>query len=331
MNKGRFSAYLLLALGTIKLVADVALFAAIGALLVLFGLQFPHAAKVDSLWMIRMLHLWGDPVLAEAASMFGRVWPLDGVSYLPVAGGFILLAVKLGFDTLMLRFTRLVQKLLPLPEESLALSASASSQGISVSSTLLALAAVSEKAMAKIQRRYVRVERRLGAAKPRWCTFLAVGVVDAVDMKLGADPEKVTRSFNAYENMLKEAFQLTGAWKEAWTPEGVMVCYLDVRHALDAGQRVLKGLEGFNAQLNELPHPFRICCGLNEGEVVIFEDSKLQKVADHVIDVAGHMAKNARPNSLWLSSEVHDRLEEKSGFHPANAQVDGFTVFEWCA
>ncbi len=108
-----------------------------------------------------------------------------------------------------------------------------------------------------------------------------------------------------------------------------MVCYLDVHPAVDAAQRVLKGLEGFNHNLNELAHPFRACCGVNEGDVIIFEGSKLQKVADRVIDVAGHMQKNASPNSLWLSSEVYDRLEEKPGFHPANAQVDGFAVFEW--
>jgi class 3 adenylate cyclase len=324
-------AYLLLALSAIKFIANVAFVAAIGALLVLFGLQFPHAAKLDSLWLVQKLHLWGDPALAEVASEFDWAWPSTGISFLPIGGGFVVLAAKIGWDTLMLWLTRFVQKQFPLPDESLALSASASSQGISVSSTLLALAAVSDKAMAKIQRRYVRVERQLSATKPRWCAFLSVGVVDAEEMKLGAPPEKVTRSFNAYEEMLEEVFRFTGAWKEAWTPEGVMVCYHDVRNALHAAQSVLKGLESFNTRHNELPHPFRVCCGLNEGAVVIFEDSKLQNVADRVIDVAGHMQKKAQPNSLWLSSEVYDRLEEKAGFHRANAQVDGFTVFEWRA
>jgi class 3 adenylate cyclase len=327
----KIGAYMILVLGAVRFIGDAAIWAVIGALLVLFGLQFPHAAKMDSLWLVQKLHLWGDPALAEAASKFGWAWPSTDISLLPIGGGFVLLAVKVAWDALILRLTRFVQKRLPLPDETLALSASASSQGISVSSTLLALAAVSEKAMAKIQRRYVRVERRLDATKPRRCAFLSVGVVDAEEMKLGAAPEKVARSFHAYEKMIEEIFQLTGAWKEAWTPEGVMVCYHDAPHALDAAERVLKGLEGFNTNLNELPHPFRVCCGLNEGEVVIFEDSKLQKVADRVIDVAGHMQKKAPPNSLWLSSEVYDRLEEKPGFHPAQAQVDGLAVIEWRA
>ena len=331
MENKKFSAYLLLALGAIKFIADAALWAAIGAQLTLFGLQFPHASKLDSLWLIQGLHTWGDPALAVVASKFDWAWPSNGISLLPIGGGFVLLAAKQGLDALIVWLTGFVQKRLPLPDEAQALSTSASSMGISVSSTLLALAAVSDKARVKIQRRHARVARLLSESKRRRCAFLSIGIADAVEIKQGADPEKVAHSFNAYEEMLEEVFQLTSAWKEAWTPDGVMVCYLDVRNALDAAQRVLKGLKAFNANRNELRQPFRLRCGLNEGEVVIFEDSRLEKVADHVIDVAGHMQKNARLNSVWLSSEVYDRLEEKSGFHPANESVDGLAVLEWCA
>ena len=331
MDNKKHGAYFLLALGAIKLIADAAFVAGIGALLILFGLQFSHPPKLDSLWLVQKLHAWGDPALAGVASKFDWAWPSGGVSLLPIGAGFVLLAAKQGLDALMLWLTKLVQKRFPLPEDTESLSSSASSMGISVSSTLLALAAVSDKARVKIQRRHTRVARLLDEAKRRRCAFLSIDVVDTVEMKLGADPEKVAHSFNAYEEMLEEVFQLTGAWKSAWTPDGVMVCYLDVGHALDAAKRVLKGLKTLNANLHELPQPFRVRCGLNEGEVVIFEDSKLEKVADHVIDVAGHMQKNARLNCLWVSSEVYDRLEEKSGFHPADARVDGLTVFEWHA
>ena len=67
MDNKKHGAYLVLALGAIKLIADAAFVAAIGSLLILFGLQFPHAPKLDSLWLIQRLHAWGDPVLAEVA------------------------------------------------------------------------------------------------------------------------------------------------------------------------------------------------------------------------------------------------------------------------
>ena len=328
-NKSR--AYLRLGLGAARFIIDVSLVVAICGLLALFGLQFPHASKLDSLWLIREAHAWGDAALGTVASKLGWTWPSSDISLLPIGGGFILWAAKRGLDALMARLNNLLHRRLALPEEAQILSASASSKGISVSSTLLALAAYSDKAREKIQRRHARVARLLREAKRRRCAFLSIDVVDAIEMKQGGDPEKIAHSFGAYEEMLEEIFQLCGAWKEAWTPDGVMVCFLEARHAVDAAQRLLKGLETFNACRNELPCPFRVRCGLNEGEVVIFEDSKLEKVVDHVIDIAGHMQKKARPNALWLGSEVCERLEGPSGFRPVNAQVDGLRVYEWSA
>lgn len=331
MPNQKSGAYVLLGLTGVKIIVNAAFAAAVIGLLVLFGLQFPHAAKLDSLGMIRLLHGWGDPALAAVAAKFQWAWPAEDVSFLPVGIGFVLLAAKMGIDIPISGLSRIVKKRLPLPEESVELSATASSQGISVSDTLLALAAVSEKARAKLQRRFTRVEGRLEHAKQRQCAFLSVGVVDPEGMKKGATPETITESFAAYEAMLDEIFKLTGAWKLAWTTDGVMVCYLEVSQALDAAQRVLKGLSSFNATRNELPTAFRVCCGINEGEVAIYEDSKLQKVADRVIDVAGHMQKHARPNTLWLSSEVHGHLQTGTGFQPAHEEVDGYTVLEWAA
>lgn len=331
MDSKKFGPNILVALRALKIIADVALWAAIGALIILFGLQFSHTPQQDSTWLFQNLRAWGDPALEVIASVFGWSWLSDQISVLPIGVSFFLLAAKQCVDALISWLTGLVQKSPPLPKKALALSSSDSSMDISASSTPIGLAAVSEKAREKIQRRHARVARLLSEMKHRRCTFLAVDVIDADEMKKGMAPEVVTRSFRAYEEMLEEIFQLTHAWKEAWTPDGVMVCYLDIRDALHAAQYVLQGLKVLNAGRNEIRHPFRARCGLNEGEVVIFEDSKLEKVADHVIDVAGHMQKRARPDSLWLSSKVYDHLDEKVGFHPANTQVDGLTVFDWRA
>ena len=329
MSQKKSGAYLLLTLSTLKFIVDVALVVAMAASLALFGLQFPHAARIDSLWLVPKLHLWGDPALGWVASRFGWTWPEEALSLLPIGVGFALLMAKIVLDGLFSGMRKLAQKIYPLPDETLALSTSASSKGISVSSTLLALAAVSDKANAKVRRRYERLEQRLDHAKRRHCAFLSMAVVDAVEMKQGAEREKVSRSFDSYEASVEEVLRQTGVWKQAWTTDGLMACFLAGDQAVDAARRILKGLDDFNSQQNELPRPFRVCCGINEGEVAIFEDSKLHKVADHVIDVAGHMQKKARPNTLWLSSEVYDHLCEKDGFHSAGAQVDGFKVFEW--
>jgi class 3 adenylate cyclase len=317
------------ALRVFKLTADAACVAAIGGMLILFGLQFPHAPKLDSLWLVELIRACGDPFLFRLAEALGIVWPSSSISLLPVAAGFAVLLAKQGLDALIVWLADRIEKRFPSPEMADSLSATSSSGGISVSSTTFALAATSEKAKAKILRRHARVARLLSEAKHRRCVFLSIDVVDPNGMKKGMASDPITRSFGAYEEMLEEVFQLTHPWKEAWTPDGVMVCFLEEQPALDAAQRVLRGLKVLNSGRNELSVPFRVRCGLNEGEVVIFEDSRLEKVADHVIDVAGHMQKHARPNSLWLSAELYDRMQEKTGFHPANAHVDGLSVFEW--
>ena len=283
----------------------------------------------EAFWLTQQLHSWGDPALAAAAVRAGWNWPSSDISLLPLGAGFAVWVLKRVFDAVTSWATGVVQKHLSLPVEAQALSASASSMGISVSSTLLALAAVSETARQKIQRRHARVARLLQETKRRPCTFLSIDVVDATEMRAGEDPAVVAASFDAYAEMLEAVFELCSAWKKAWTPDGIMVCFLDIRHGVEAAQRVIKGLRDLNIAGNQLRLPFRVRCGLNEGEIVIFEDSKLEKVADQVIDVAGHMQKKARPNCLWLSSEVFERLEDKSGFRPTNTQVDGHEVREW--
>jgi class 3 adenylate cyclase len=329
MEQKKQSAYVLLALGIVRFVADVALVSAIGGLLVLFGLQFPHSPKLDTLWFIEKLRFGGDAVLSTISRQFGWTWPSGGISLLPVGMGFAVWVLKRAFDGLTNWTTGQIRKRLPLPDEALALSASASSMGISVSSTLLALAAVSDTAREKIQRRHARVARMLREVERRRCTFLSIDVVNPDEMKLDEDPDAVESSFRAYEVTVQEVLRLCSAWKEAWTPDGVMACFLDLGHGVEAAQRVLMGIGDLNAQRNRLKRPFRVRCGLNEGEVIIFEDSRLEKVADRVIDIAGHMQKRARPDTLWLSSGLAERLGDRYGFRPAGAQVDGLAVHEW--
>jgi len=108
-----------------------------------------------------------------------------------------------------------------------------------------------------------------------------------------------------------------------------MACFLDRELAVAAAQRILADLIEFNRSKNQMRTPIEVRCGLNDGEVSIFEDSQLEKIADHSIDVAGHMQKHANEGSLWLSDEVFQTLQNKSGFTSTGAQVDGFSAYEW--
>jgi len=185
------------------------------------------------------------------------------------------------------------------------------------------------KARAQLYKEYHEIEKALSEAKRRRCAFLSIDVVGSAAIKSSETEIAVTSTFRAYENLLRRIFKATHAWKEAWTPDGVMICFLNLSDAINAGQAILRQLPAFNERNNRLKGKFEVRCGLNEGEVVIFEDSAVEKLVEHTIDITGHMQKHATPGTLLLSKDVYDVLQDRSGFRPTGQEVDGYATYEW--
>jgi class 3 adenylate cyclase len=307
-------------LSAVHRIVGISLSAAAVASLVLFGLQFGHSPKLDTSWIIVHLHEYGDPVLGKIASWVRLSWPPTSFSYFPVLAAGAFWGANLAFGAVILRARRKVIKALGGPVEAGLATATSESARTS---------ADSEAARDQLLKRYREIEDQLKAAKRKHCTFLSVDIVGSTEMKKGESENAVAATFQAYEEMLRNIFEQFGAWKQAWTPDGVMICFLQSDLAVGAAQRILLSLPKFNQEGNRLKTPIRVRCGLNEGEVPIYEDSRLEKVADRIIDVAGHMQKHGAPGTLWLSKEVHDLLAEKSGFRPIGQEVDGYVVYEW--
>ena len=305
----------------------MALGGAILYFLVLFALQFIHSPKLDNHWFILRFRSWGNPVIAGPASYVGLDWPAPSRSLgllLPLPFALVAWGVKISIDALFLKTSRLLSKPLRLAHVEARGSALAGLPGFEPEVTVDSAQARDEQL-----KRYRAIGKALKAAKRKECTFLAVDVVGSTEMKVGEANTQIQASFQAYEEMLRKIFEQYGAWKDAWTPDGVMVCFLDHSLAVGAAQRILVSLKKFNEAENKMRKPFRVRCGLNEGEVAIYEDDRLEKIADHAIDVAGHMQKHGRPNTLWLPAEVFDTLEDKAGFKIVDTVVDGHPVYEW--
>ena len=309
-------------------IVGLALTVAILGFLVLFGLQFPHSDKLDMFWLTIQIHKYGDPVISAAGSPFKWTWPSSSASFLPVAVALATWVIKLAVDAVFLRGNRLLAKLLPAPRPAAAV---AGAFGLPDSDVLGAAAgaADTERAREELLKRYREIEKALKAARRKQCTFLSIDVVGSTKMKVDERETEVAATFQAYEEMLRKIFEQFGAWKQAWTPDGVMICFLDHELAVAAGQRVLQSLKKFNESENKLRTPFRVRCGLNAGEVAIYEDSKLEKVADRVIDVAGHMQKLGAEDTMWVPVELYNGLTNKSGFRPLDQEVDGYKVCQW--
>lgn len=311
---------------SLRRLVDSALFAAIFVPIILFGLQFSHSPKLDELWLTARLRQYGDPTINWMGSWVGVAWPsaAGSKSLFPLAVAFVVWLGKIAVDAVFLRGHRLFTKPMPAPQ-----SAGEAADGHQRAVEGGPISADSERAREELLKRYREIESALKTSKRKRCTFLSIDVMGSTQMKVGERETEIAATFQAYSEMLRGIFDQYGSWKVAWTPDGVMVCFLQPDLAVGAGQRILKALKRFNESENRLRTPFRVRCGMNMGEVPIFEDSRLEKVADHVIDVAGHMQKQSAPNSLWLSDEVLNALADKTGFRPTGQTVDGFEVFEW--
>jgi class 3 adenylate cyclase len=186
-----------------------------------------------------------------------------------------------------------------------------------------------ETQRAELLERYQEILKALKAAPLKLCTFLSVDVVDYGEAKFAVRESEVAMTFQALQAMLREILNKYGAWKQFLWVGGATACFLDRELAVTAAQRILKNLKRFNEYDNKLPMPLCVRCGVDEGKVAIFEDTKLQKFQHLAKQLAISMAKQAPHNTLWITGNVFDALQKKAGFKKVEAIVDGHQVYEW--
>jgi class 3 adenylate cyclase len=314
---------LFVAVNTLHGVCNWGLLAVSALFVVLFGLQFPHSPAWDATWWVMRVHSLGDPVIVTVFVWVKTQWPtFSFAGYLPLALALAAGLVKVGLSA---AFLPILSRLRRLKSSRSRLSVASATADGSVDDARVD----SEQARDYLLKRYREIESALRESKRKRCVFLSIDIVGSTQMKESERELPITITFQAYMKMLEEIFRQHSAWKESWTPDGVMVCFLDLSAAVAAAQEVLRQLRAFNRTENLLRSRLSVRCGLNEGEVAIFEDSKLEKTAHRVIDISGHMQKSAKPDTLWLSAEVLKQLKDRSGFKPAHKTVDGLEAFEW--
>lgn len=309
----RAIAFTSLVLDTIQRLLNLVLTLLMLACLLLFAGEFVHAAWFTRLWPVVQVHRFGDPFVARFT---GWLHMSHARPYVPLAMAVIVYVAIFVSDQIFgfIHRTLHVMRAQPVRKPQ----AAATPTGVE-----------SEENREQLYKEYRKIEKALKEAKRKRCSFLSVDVVGSTSMKSGETEIAITSTFRAYEEMLKRTFRATHAWKESWTPDGVMICFLNREDAVEAAKTILQKLLTFNDGDNALKSRFEVRCGVNEGDVVVFEDSDLEKLVEHTIDVAGHMQKYAKPGTLWLSKDVYDVLEDQAGFVPTGQEVDGYATYQW--
>jgi len=159
--------------------------------------------------------------------------------------------------------------------------------------------------------------------------FLAIDVVDSTGMKLGEEQAAVIHDFAAYRSYVEEKLDAHHCLKKSWTPDGVMSCFATIDAAVATAQDVIKGLSSFNRDVKTIRRDFALRCGINAGYVYFDESIALDEISDRVIDIAGHLQKCAKPNTVCMAKPAIEPLQARQGFKPSGDVVHGYEVYEW--
>ena len=159
--------------------------------------------------------------------------------------------------------------------------------------------------------------------------FLSIDVADSTEMKVGEDPAIVERDFGEYKQLVQKIIDTNGALKSSWTPDGAMTCFPTVDDAVQAAKDVIAGLKDFNANVKAIKRDFHVRCGINSGFVYFDESVPMEEMSDRGIDIAGHMQKMCKPNTIAIARPAIEPLSQRHGFQPTSQVVDGYQVYEW--
>ncbi len=194
--------------------------------------------------------------------------------------------------------------------------------------TLEELRNAKRKDRERLMREYTQAKKQLDAMG-RDLAFLAVDIVDSTGMKEREEPAIVEHDFREYKRFVDRIFLSHGCLRAAWTPDGVMSCFTSVDAAVRAAREIITGLDRFNREVKSIRREFGVRCGVNSGFVYYDGSVPLEEISDRVIDIAGHMQKHAKPNSVCVAKPAIEPLNDRVGFEPSGRVVDGYEVYEW--
>lgn len=163
----------------------------------------------------------------------------------------------------------------------------------------------------------------------RELAFLSIDVIDSTAMKEKEDTPSIEHDFIEYRRFVEAKLKNNGCIKATWTPDGVMACFNTVDDAVRAAQDIITGLEYFNKDIKVMKRDFAIRCGVNYGYLYFDDNTPLEEVSDRVIDIAGHMQKNAGRNQVLIAKSAIEPLKLRQGFNQTEKIIDGVEVYEW--
>jgi DNA-binding response OmpR family regulator len=159
-------------------------------------------------------------------------------------------------------------------------------------------------------------------------TFLSLDVVDSHRLKQGADLLLAQYSFMEYHKLVRTIVEEAKGKINSTAGDGIMCSFISAQIAVNTAQTIKNQLHTFNQQKNKLLLPFRLRFGIHTGSAIIDTEGKVEQSYGGVLDIAGHIQKNAAENEICISQETFEELSDKKNVSPLNLTVDGIQVYK---
>ncbi len=147
-------------------------------------------------------------------------------------------------------------------------------------------------------------------------SFLDVDVAGSYLMKAESNrPEFIIVSFERWRAWITVVIEEFDGMVLNSNGDELMCFFESTARCVDCGRSILDRLDAFNDEQNALPSPFRLRIGIHTGSSLV--DKKRGVAYSEVLDIAGHLQKDATENGILISESTFRALPEEAPFEPA--------------
>lgn len=168
----------------------------------------------------------------------------------------------------------------------------------------------------KVMEERVDLERRLERDFVRDGTFLDVDIADSYGLKASETrAERVFVSFERFRGYLGERIESNRGRVLNSNGDEIMAFFDSASDAVGCARALLLGMAEWNASQNLLAREFRVRIGVHTGRSAV--DLASGVAYSPVLDVAGHLQKNAPIGGVLISATTHAELgDDTAGLEP---------------
>ncbi|NUQ00850.1 MAG: protein kinase, partial [Armatimonadetes bacterium] len=135
--------------------------------------------------------------------------------------------------------------------------------------------------------------------------------------------------FNAYRELVDKCLNEFNCAEAVWAGDGTVALFPTPSDAVAAAQGIVLGLREINARFPETPN-LGVRAGIHTGSVLRDPNQPLGQVTSTVLDMTGHIQKDAKVGLVEVSQATLDKLPTQEGWLRLRTARDGnLTIFGW--